>query len=157
MIHKRYRDISKNSIFFWWYDTIRYIDIENDISIFSIYRIITVLYLCFCVYLQMCFGYGTRFWLIKIDLTSWFMFAVQCWCKLFMVFVTGILLHVYWLLMALVLLAIVTYFAIVWSFCLSLLIQWYHSLSPYKMRLPFPFGSLSVSYTHLTLPTNREV
>jgi len=37
--YKRYRNISENSIFFD--DTIRYIDIENDISIFSIYRIIT--------------------------------------------------------------------------------------------------------------------
>ena len=37
---KRYRDISKNSIFFD--NTIRYMDIENDISIFSIYQIITI-------------------------------------------------------------------------------------------------------------------
>jgi len=36
-----YRDISKIWYFFWRYDTIRYIDIENDIWIFLIYRIIT--------------------------------------------------------------------------------------------------------------------
>jgi len=41
-IYTKYRDISKNSIFFQRYDTTRYIDIENDISIFSIYRIITI-------------------------------------------------------------------------------------------------------------------
>jgi len=34
----KYRNISKNLIFFRRYDTIQYIDIENDISI---YRIIT--------------------------------------------------------------------------------------------------------------------
>jgi len=39
MIYKRYRDISKNSIFFD--DTIRYVDIENNMSIFLIYQIIT--------------------------------------------------------------------------------------------------------------------
>jgi len=35
-----YHDISKFSVFFFD-DTIRYINIENDILIFSIYRIIT--------------------------------------------------------------------------------------------------------------------